>query len=79
MQISSDTADAIARIAARRTGSITTATDHPARSAVATSVAVARETARQWSADAWQAAREGLIDTTAAQALSDQTGPPDAA
>lgn len=73
------TADAIARVAARRAGSIERLQDHPIHEAAERPVRVPTDLAAEWRRDAWQAAREGLIATTDALAISAQIDPPDAA
>lgn len=72
-------ADAIARIASRRAGSMETYRDHPARDAARGARRVSRMTAAQWRDDAWQAAGEGLIDVADARLLAAQIDPPSAA
>ena len=73
------TAAAIARIAARRDGSIESYREHPAHEATQQPIRVATATAADWRQDAWQAAGEGLIAITDALALCAQIDPPGAA
>ena len=73
------TAAAIARIAARRDGSIESYREHPAHEATQQPIRVAATTAADWRQDAWQAAGEGLIGVTDALALCAQIDPSDAA
>ena len=73
------TAAAIARIAARRDGSIESYRDHPAHEATHRPTRVAATTAADWRQDAFQAAGEGLIGVTDALALCAQIDPSDAA
>lgn len=73
------TADAIARVAARRAGSIEGLRAHPIHGATEQAIRVPADVAAQWRRDAWQAARQGLISTTDALALSAQIDPPDIA
>ena len=70
------TAAAIARIAARRAGSMRGYRDHPAHEAARAPVRVSVATAAEWRQDAWQAADEGLLDITDALALAAQVDPP---
>lgn len=72
-------ASAIARIAARRTGSMRGYRDHPAHAAARRAVRVSPAMAAQWRQDAWLAAAEGLICVEDALLLSAQIDPPDAA
>jgi hypothetical protein len=69
------TASAIARIAARRDGSMRHYRAHPAHAAARAPVRICAATAAQWRADAWQAAGEGLIAVTDALALAAQIDP----
>ena len=71
------TASAIARIAARREGSLARYRDHPAQRASRQPVRVCAATAAEWSRDAWQAADEGLIGVDDARALAAQIDPPE--
>ena len=73
------TAAAIARVAARRDGSIASYRDHPAHEATHRPTRVAATTAADWRQDAWQAAGEGLIGITDALALCAQIDPSGAA
>lgn len=73
------TAAAIARIAARRDGSIESYRKHPAHEATQQPIRVAAATAADWRQDAWQAAGEGLIAITDALALCAQIDPSGAA
>lgn len=73
------TAAAIARIAARRSGSIVALHEHPAHEAAHGPTSVGVEIAAQWRRDAWQAADEGLIAVTDALLLAAQIDPPGAA
>ena len=73
------TASAIARISARRDGSMRRYREHPAQEAARAAVRVHATTAAEWRADAWQAAGEGLIAVTDALALCAQIDPPGAA
>ena len=66
------TAAAIARIAARRAGSIEHYRDHPAHEAARRPLRISATTAAQWCRDAWQAAAEGLIDERDALLLAAQ-------
>ncbi len=70
------TAAAIARIAARRDGSLLRYREHPAHAAVRQPIQVSAATAGQWCLDAWQAADEGLIDVADALAFAAQIDPP---
>lgn len=72
-------ATAIARATARRTKTIGDLECHPAHNAVRASVEISRATAEQWCRDAWQAVRDGRLDISDAQQLSDELQPPDAA
>lgn len=72
-------ASAIARIAARRAGSMRSYRDHPAHAAARRAVRVSPSTAAQWRQDAWQAVGEGLITVDDALLLSAQVDPPEAA
>ena len=69
------TAAAIARIAARRAGSIEHYRDHPAHEAARRPLRIPATTAAQWRRDAWQAAGEGLIDARDALLLAAQVDP----
>lgn len=73
------TAAAIARIAARRDGSIESYREHPAHEATRQPIRVTAATAADWRRDAWQAAGEGLIAITDALALCAQIDPSGAA
>ncbi len=73
------TAAAIARIAARRDGSIASYCEHPAHAAAKEPVRVSCATAAQWRQDAWLAAGEGLIGVSDALALAAQIDAPGAA
>ena len=70
------TAAAIARIAARREGSLARYRDHPAHRAARQPVHVCAATAAEWRRDAWQAADEGLIGVDDARALAAQVDAP---
>ena len=70
------TAAAIARIAARREGSLAGYRDHPAHRASRQPVRVCAATAAEWRRDAWKAADEGLIGVDDARALAAQIAPP---
>jgi len=72
------TAAAIARIAARREGSLAGYRDHAAYEATRKSVRVCAATAADWRLDAWQAADEGLIGVDDARALAAQIDAPQA-
>ncbi len=72
------TASAIARVAARREGSLAGYRDHPAHRASRQPVRVCAATAAEWRLDAWQAADEGLIGVDDARALAAQIDPPEA-
>ena len=71
------TAAAIARIAARREGSLCGYRDHPAHRASRQPVRVCAAMATQWLLDAWQAADEGLIGIDDARALAVQIDAPE--
>ena len=71
------TASAIARVAARREGSLAGYRDHPAHRASRQPVRVCAATATQWRPDAWQAADEGLIGVDDARALAAQIDAPE--
>ena len=71
-------ASAIARIAARREGSLAGYRDHPAHRAARQPVRVCAATAAEWRRDAWQAADEGLIGVDDARALAAQIDAPQA-
>lgn len=73
------TAAAIARIAARRDGSMRDYRDHPAHEATRHPVRIPASTAALWCEDAWRAAGEGLIGVGDALALAAQVDPPGAA
>ena len=66
------TAAAIARIAARRAGSMKGYRDHPAHEAARRPLRVSATTAMQWRLDARQAADEGLIGVPEALLLDAQ-------
>ena len=70
------TAAAIARIAARREGSLAGYRDHPAHRAARQPIRVCAATAAEWRLDAWQAADEGLIGVDDARALAAQIDAP---
>ena len=70
------TAAAIARIAARREGSLARYRDHPAHQASRQPLRVCAATAAEWRRDAWQAADEGLIGVDDARALAAQVDAP---
>ena len=71
------TASAIARVAARREGSLARYRDHSAHRAARQPVRVCAATAAEWRRDAWQAAGEGLIGVDDARALAAQIDPPE--
>jgi len=71
------TASAIARVAARREGSLAGYRDHPAHRAARQPVHVCAATAAEWRRDAWQAADEGLIGIDDARALAAQIDAPE--
>ena len=71
-------ASAIARIAARREGSLAGYRDHPAHRAARQPMRVCAATAAEWRRDAWQAADEGLIGVDDARALAAQIDAPQA-
>jgi hypothetical protein len=77
--LSARTAAAIARLDARRTGTLTDRRTHPAHAAATTIVAVDRPTLERWTTLAWQAVGEGLLAPPDAQALSDLLEPRGAA
>lgn len=66
------TAAAIARVAARLTGSIARQHEHPVHAAALGPIRVDVATAQRWRADAWRAAGEGLIAVSDALALAAQ-------
>ena len=71
------TASAIARIAARREGSLARYRDHPAHEASRQPLRVCAATAAEWRQDACQAADEGLIGVDDARALAAQIDAPE--
>ena len=73
------TAAAIARVAARRAGSMAGYREHPAHDAARGPVTVPAATAQQWRDDAWQAAGDGLIAVADALIVAAQVDPPGAA
>lgn len=73
------TAAAIARIAARRAGSMQSYRDHPAHESAQRPMRVPAATAAVWCEDAWQAAGEGLIGVSDALLLAAQIDDPGAA
>ncbi|MFP5364306.1 MAG: hypothetical protein ACLGI5_16420 [Thermoleophilia bacterium] len=77
--LSPATAAAIARIAARRAGSMRSYRDHPAHEATRRPLRVPQAMAAVWCEDAWQAAGEGLIGISDALLLAAQLDAPDAA
>jgi hypothetical protein len=77
--LSPATAAAIARIAARRAGSMRSYRDHPAHQAIQQPLRVPAATAAVWCEDAWQAAGEGLIGVSDALLLAAQLDAPGAA